>query len=134
MTLLNTRLILERFMKELNLNNDEQLAEILGKSISNIRNWRSRNNIPFEVVLGLADKYDISLDWLITGKAKEEKLEPVAAMLLSGFNGLSDAQKLKVVTFVGNLASGAENSIVPQQTITNSTVSAIAGRDLVQKR
>lgn len=111
MSFLDSRSILERMADFLHIRNDKDLGIALGKEInkseSAIRNWRSRNNLPFETVLEFAQKHNLSLDWLITGKTKDKKLDPLTEVLMTGFDKLDQDDKLKAVTFVGNLANEA---------------------------
>lgn len=125
---LNVSLIIERLKFEFNEKTDKGLCEELEIPTQTISNWKKRNSIPFEVLFDISQKYNLSLDWLTTGKEKTQALKATEKMLLTAFNELDDKQQLQAVVFVGNLAqgggaSGQSGSIM---TVNNSQADNIA--------
>lgn len=107
---LNVSLIIERLKFEFNEKTDKGLCEELEIPTQTISNWKKRNSIPFEVLFDISQKYNLSLDWLTTGKEKTQALKATEKMLLTAFNELDDKQQLQAVVFVGNLAQGGTSS------------------------
>ncbi len=103
---LSVSLIIEQLKKALDKKTDKDLAEFLDLPKQTISNWKNRNNMPLEKIIEFSQRFNLSLDWLITGESKESKLETAERMLLTAFKDLDDNQKMQAVTFVGNLASG----------------------------
>ena len=108
--MLDVRLIIERMKEVLGKENDKALSEELGVARTTFSNWKNRNNMPIDMILTFAQNYNLSLDWLITGKEKTQALKATEKMLLTAFNELDDKQQLQAVVFVGNLAQGGTNS------------------------
>ncbi|MDG6355260.1 helix-turn-helix domain-containing protein [Glaesserella parasuis] len=107
---LSVSLIIEQLKKALDKKTDKDLAEFLDLPKQTISNWKNRNNMPLEKIIEFSQRFNLSLDWLITGESKESKLETAERMLLTAFKDLDDNQKMQAVTFVGNLASGTYSS------------------------
>ena len=105
--MLDVRLIIERMKEVLGKENDKALSEELGVARTTFSNWKNRNNMPIDMILTFAQNYNLSLDWLITGKEKTQSLKATEKMLLTAFNELDDKQ---AVVFVGNLAQGGTSS------------------------
>lgn len=93
---LNVSLIIERLKFEFNEKTDKGLCEKLEIPTQTISNWKKRNSIPFEVLFDISQKYNLSLDWLITGKENAPKLNEMEAELLTRFNRLSFSEKLDI--------------------------------------
>lgn len=70
--------VVERMKSVLALDSDTQLAKILGRAGSSVSNWRVRGNVPIDECIRFAQRYGVSLDWLILGS------ESVANAALSG--------------------------------------------------
>ncbi len=111
---LSVSLIIEQLKKALDKKTDKDLAEFLDLPKQTISNWKNRNNMPLEKIIEFSQRFNLSLDWLITGESKESKLETAERMLLTAFKDLDDNQKMQAVTFVGNLASGTIPHNAPQ--------------------
>lgn len=103
---MNNTEIIERMKRIADMKEDQELAQFFGISKSTLANWKGAKDFSMKRTVEFCSHFKCDLHWLITGDTREEKIEPIAAMLLSGFMGLSDAQKLQAVTFIGNLASG----------------------------
>lgn len=123
--------VLSRIRQIYNFTSNRELADYFSVKETTVSNWKTRNTIPFEVLFRTSQENDVSLDWLVTGKSKENKLDTSERMLLTAFEGLDDNQKMQAVTFVGNLASGTYSSGQGgNQTVTNSTVGNLAGGNI----
>lgn len=60
--------ILRRICEALNIKNQTELSLMFGVHRSVLSNWKARNSIPFEHIVILCNKYDISLDFILLGK------------------------------------------------------------------
>lgn len=47
---------------------DSGLSSALGVSPQTVSSWKSRDSIPYAICVELAEKHDISLDWLLVGE------------------------------------------------------------------
>lgn len=67
------------FLKELRKERDmtqEQLAEILNVSGRTVSRWETGNNLPdLDVLIELADLYDVDIRELIDGEGKSENMD-----------------------------------------------------------
>lgn len=126
MKILDTYSILERMKSYLNIKNDEDLGIELGKeqdkAATAIRNWRSRNNLPFEVILEFAKSHNLSLDWLIFDQVQNQ-LDTAQQMALTAFNALDDQKKIQAISFMSNLSNNSANNV-------SGNNNNIAGRDV----
>lgn len=85
-------LLLERNEKRLHL------AEVLGLQNQSFTNWKKRRNIPAaDIVLKIAQHFDVSMEWLLTGTDKKESFSVEERHLISIFRELSDANKANIV-------------------------------------
>lgn len=98
--------VLSRIRQIYNFTSNRELADYFSVKETTVSNWKTRNTIPFEVLFRTSQENDVSLDWLVTGKSKENKLDTSERMLLTAFEGLDDNQKMQAVVFVGSLAQG----------------------------
>ena len=102
--------IFKRLRKLESVETNKELASRLEINEKTLSSWKTKNTIPLESLLSIANKYDISLDWLITGEHKIEPLSATEKMLLGAFNELDEKQQLQAMLFVGNLANGSPNN------------------------
>ncbi|TGZ98133.1 chromosome partitioning protein ParA [Rodentibacter pneumotropicus] len=116
--------ILERMKSFLNIRNDEDLGIELGKepekAATAVRNWRSRNNLPFEVIIEFAKVHNLSLDWLIF-EHKENQLDTAQQMALTAFNALDDQKKVEAIAFMSGLSQSSKGAINIQSACTVKT-------------
>ncbi|AZV46877.1 hypothetical protein C3L23_06195 [Nautilia sp. PV-1] len=64
----DTKAIINRMKQAFKVKTNKELAEKLGTSISNIDNWKKRNNIPDKYILLTSQMNDINKNWLLTGE------------------------------------------------------------------
>ena len=60
--------ITERMMDAANLKNLSALARDMGITPQALSNYKKRGAFPAGLVIGFAQKHDLSVDWLLTGK------------------------------------------------------------------
>jgi hypothetical protein len=60
--------IIDRMKTVLGVLRDREVAEHFEGSRSTLSAWKSRGTIPFAECLAIAEKYNVSLDWLILGR------------------------------------------------------------------
>lgn len=124
MKILDTYSILERMKSYLNIKNDEDLGIELGKeqdkAATAVRNWRSRNNLPFEVILEFAKSHNLSLDWLIFDQVQNQ-LDTAQQMALTAFNALDDQKKIQAISFMSGLQKEVSTGGMNIRTGDNST-------------
>lgn len=65
---LNVPEILDRMKKAGSINTDAHLAEHLGVSNKTVSSWRSRNSLPIEAVLQIADETGHRIDYFLFGE------------------------------------------------------------------
>ncbi len=103
---MNNSEIIERMKITANVKEDQELAKIFGLGKTAVANWKRGTVISLAHIFEFVEKYDVSFDWLLTGKSKENKLDTSERMLLTAFEELDDNQKMQAVVFVGSLAQG----------------------------
>lgn len=67
-TLLSTRDVLSRIKDELGLDTDLELADVMGVGIRRIHNWKHRNTVPTEEIVGICGKEGLDLQYILTGQ------------------------------------------------------------------
>jgi transcriptional regulator with XRE-family HTH domain len=65
--------VIDRMKEALNVPTDAALAEMLATSRSRISKWRTRGSVPYEEAIYLALRFDISLDFLLTGRRESRQ-------------------------------------------------------------
>lgn len=74
MDLKKTGVLLKELRKEINMT-QEQLAEKLGVSARTVSRWETGSNLPdLDILIELADLYEVDIRELIDGERKNEKL------------------------------------------------------------
>jgi hypothetical protein len=94
--------VLDRIVALLNASDDSEASRTLGVQRSTWGGWRSRQSIPYELCVRLAEDEGICLDWLLTGAGPVRRSEiltrrgpddPAEGRLLAIFRGLDDSDK-----------------------------------------
>lgn len=80
--------ILFRAKNLTNSTSDAQLSKFLGVNPTTLSSWKSRSIIPYEYMYALSKTYDISFDWLMTGKDQNTQLAVNEEKTHYGFNEL----------------------------------------------
>lgn len=64
--------ILQRVAEVARVERNNQIAEVLGVSPSAVTNWKRQpgREIPFPKLFSFARKYEVSFEWLLTGKVQ----------------------------------------------------------------
>lgn len=65
---LSTRDVLSRIKDELGLDTDLELADVMGVGIRRIHNWKHRNTVPTEEIVGVCGKEGLDLQYILTGQ------------------------------------------------------------------
>ncbi len=65
---LQTKDVLERIKDELSLSTDNELAEFMGLGVRRIHNWKHRNTVPTEEIVGLCGREGLDLQYILTGE------------------------------------------------------------------
>jgi len=71
-----TSAVIKRLYKIFDVSSDTNLSKSLnvgGKST--ISSWRTRDSIPYSLCVDIAEEFDVSLDWLLTGKGEMYRRE-----------------------------------------------------------
>ena len=63
-------IISNRLSSVLGCNSLIELADKLDVKYDQLKNWRSRNSMPFPVLIESCNKYNLNLIWVLTGKGK----------------------------------------------------------------
>lgn len=72
--MLNIEDILDRIKTELKIKNDAGLAKLFNFHQANIKNWRERGTIPWDMLYALCRDKGWSFDWLISGTEINDKI------------------------------------------------------------
>lgn len=80
----------ERIKSKTPINNYSQLAEIIGISKSNITKRKDEDNFPIDWAFYVAKKYDLTTEWILTGKDTNKRKEPTQNRK---FNILNEAEE-----------------------------------------
>lgn len=61
--------VIERLKKHLNVKGDSELARIIDVTPQAIYSFKKQNKFPLETLLKFCSTHDVSLDWLLFGRA-----------------------------------------------------------------
>ncbi|GGY12769.1 LexA family transcriptional regulator [Massilia dura] len=64
--------IVNRMKTVLGVESDTDAAKILGGTRSMLSLWKNRGSVPFQQCIEMAEKHNISLDWLVLGRGSKE--------------------------------------------------------------
>ncbi|KAA6209295.1 helix-turn-helix domain-containing protein [Avibacterium paragallinarum] len=120
---LNSYEIIERMKKICVVHSDKELAEIIGIAAPNINKWRSKNSVPFDPILKIANTYDVSIDWLIYGKNVDAELSTHEKMALLAFNDLDEREKLESIAFM----TGMKNKVISISQTVHGSANNVVG-------
>jgi Bacteriophage CI repressor helix-turn-helix domain. len=62
-----TKDVLSRIKRELGLDTDLELAEMMGVGVRRIHNWKNRNTVPTEEIVAICGKEGLDLQYILTG-------------------------------------------------------------------
>jgi len=120
--------IIERMKQAYNVKTNKELAEKLGTSLSNIDNWKKRNNIPDKYLLLTSQMNGVEYNWLLTGegemyKQTENRVQKARELL----NNIENNHKTDVINvpfyedIYASAGAGAYNEeLTPTQKLTFS--------------
>jgi len=108
--------ILNRLKQVLNVKTDKELTEKLGISYSTLDTWKNRDKIPEKRLLEFSLKYQVPMDWLLTGEGEMYKgnestpQDPFCAEICDNFKKLSkEKQKYLYHKFMTELFENLQN-------------------------
>ena len=85
------------------------LADSIGIKNQSFSDWKKRGTIPAaDIVLKIADYFNVSIDWLLTGKDKAG-ITPDESELLCKYNSLQPHNKNAVLTLLNALYDQENN-------------------------
>jgi len=67
----NAKLILERIKETFNIKSNKDLSDKLGVSYNTLNTWIKRNSVPIDIIDKVVQNRQISFDWLLSGKNKQ---------------------------------------------------------------
>ena len=73
--------VLERLSVVLGAKTSQSLAEQLGVSPQTVSSWKGRESVPYAQCVEIAERYGVSLDWLLTGEGPMRRDEAGATAL-----------------------------------------------------
>jgi transcriptional regulator with XRE-family HTH domain len=73
--------VLERLSVVLGAKTSQSLAEQLGVSPQTVSSWKGRESVPYAQCVEVAERYAVSLDWLLTGEGPMRRGEEGQAAL-----------------------------------------------------
>lgn len=74
-----TEAVIERIRASIGVNTDAGLCRTLGLKPQTLSGWKSRDSIPYELCEQIAGKYEVSIDWLLTGEGPMYPIGPACA-------------------------------------------------------
>ena len=83
---MDIRVILTRLYKALGITKDIEFAKKINVKQSTISAWKNRGTIPCEILIDVAQKNNISLDWLFTGEGSMYKDKNEKQLILGNNN------------------------------------------------
>lgn len=108
------------FVKHLPLKEDgTQLSDKTPSS------WKQKNVIPLDILLFVANKFDVSIDWLLYGETPEPQRDQLTTMALEELAHLNDQQKFKVVSFIKALREEG-NSLHAHNQFNQNNIGVVA--------
>lgn len=85
--------VLDRIATALRLSNDTEVAQALGINRQTLGSWRSRDKVPYELCVTLAEDRGVSMDWLLLGEGPMRRGE-VAEQVVD--HGAREAEMLRI--------------------------------------
>lgn len=73
--LLHASSVLDRVAEAMEFKTDTAMASAFGVQPQTVYGWRSRNSLPFRDIIDLAERYQLNLDYLLTGKGAAKRPE-----------------------------------------------------------
>ena len=101
--------ILNRLKQITNSKTDKELTQKLGISYSTLDTWKNRDKIPEKRLLEFSLKYQVPMEWLLTGEGEMYKgnqtiQNPFCAEICDNFKKLpEDKQKYLYHTFMSKI-------------------------------
>ena len=86
--------MLERLFQATGAQNDSELAETLGLTSQAVYDARKRNKVPDAWFRLIAEKYDVSADWLLFGSGQMRRDDESQQSLQSGREVMREVQKI----------------------------------------
>lgn len=84
----------------------KDLAESIGIRQATISDWKKNGNLPSgETAIKIADYFNVSLDYLLTGEEKNNEYSPDEIELISNYRSLQDHDKSMLQVMVSAMAS-----------------------------
>ncbi len=110
--------ILDRITMLLNGKDQKELTEYLGLKNVAFSEWKSGKSKSFrKYLIKIATFFGVSLDYLVYGKVNPNQLTPEDAKMLSIFNHLKPADKIKVIERAETLAELAAERAAKRETL-----------------
>ncbi|WP_093380822.1 helix-turn-helix transcriptional regulator [Pseudomonas sp. UC 17F4] len=101
--------VLDRLQIVFGVGSDSQLCVTVGVPRATMGNWRSRDSVPYELCVRVAEAEGLSLDWLLRGEGpmKPGEVAPVTSAntpqedaILSLYRALGDADRRDIQSAV----------------------------------
>lgn len=73
--------VLDRLSLVLGAKTSQSLAEKLGVSPQTVSSWKARESVPYAQCVDMAERHNVSLDWLLTGEGPMRRDEAGAKAL-----------------------------------------------------
>lgn len=80
------------------------LIKKLGYSAGNIQQWKNGASVNSEILIAVANHFNVTIDYLLTGKQENEKLTEEEQELLSLYRSLTEKEKGKAEILLEQLA------------------------------
>lgn len=99
--------VLERLSVVLGAKTSQSLADQLGVSPQTVSSWKGRESVPYAQCVEVAERYGVSLDWLLTGEGPVRRGEEGQAVQTAAEGSREQA----MLTLWRELDEGAQREI-----------------------
>ena len=105
----------------------KQLADDLSIRQNTISDWKNKGNLPQgETAIKLAQYFNVTLDYLLTGEEKNNQLSPEEIELLSNYRSLQNHDKAMISIMIAAMASESHKSDIE---VNNNAISLVSDFD-----
>ncbi|MGX2949342.1 helix-turn-helix domain-containing protein [Ursidibacter sp. B-7004-1] len=111
MTIFSTDEVLKRLRKLADVETNKELAKLININEKTLAGWKSRNSLPIEALMAFSAQYNVSTDFLLTGKENKPSLDEMEQLLLDNYKRLDSSQKLQLLNASLNGVGSGVNQV-----------------------
>jgi len=92
--------VFRRLKYALNVDKDNELADILGLKQNTISTYKKRKSVPYKHIITICDQYNIDLNWVLSGdipqNQNELQLDPAIKDIIDLLSNLNENELLEI--------------------------------------